>query len=262
MKVVLKKQINTVLKDTLGIKIVRAEDRKAMEASGYQKNLLYEADTFFNQLYDEALAWTETPDVGVKRRERRYNHLQFFQATLPLDGWIAECGCWKGLSSFMMCRYALDRDPRYSGEGFHIFDSFEGLSNPGEEDVIKDEAVDRWERGVNHPAGTYAAPLDHVRRVLADFPHIEYHKGWLPESLQGIPEGQYRFVHIDVDLFEPTKGALEYFYPRLVPGGMLMCDDYGSLYWPGARKAIDDYSAQHNIPVISVSTGQAVLWKR
>ncbi|HET9530949.1 MAG TPA: TylF/MycF/NovP-related O-methyltransferase [Blastocatellia bacterium] len=262
MKAVLKKQINTVLKDTLGLKIVRAEAPRPLAAPRYQKNLLYEADTFFNQLYDEALAWTETPDVGEKRRERRYNHIQFFQATLPLDGWIAECGCWKGLSSFMMCRYAVSRDPRYDGEGFHIFDSFEGLSTPKEEDVITDQGVDRWERGVNHPAGTYAAPLDHVRRVLSEFPGIQYHKGWLPESLKDAPEGRFKFVHIDVDLFEPTKGALEYFYPRLVPGGMLMCDDYGSLYWPGARKAVDDYSIEHNIPVISVSTGQAVLWKR
>jgi hypothetical protein len=82
MKVVVNKQINTVLKDMQGIKIVRTVAAKSSRASGYEKNLLYEADTFFDKLFDEALVWTGTPYVGIKRRERRYNHIQHFQPTL------------------------------------------------------------------------------------------------------------------------------------------------------------------------------------
>ncbi len=89
---------------------------------------------------------------------------------------------------------------------------------------------------------------------------MAYHRGWLPGSLDGQPEAKYKFVHIEVDLYEPTLGVV-YFYPRLVEGGLIICDYYWLAY-PGAQRAIDEYSATHHLLPLSVSTGQAVLWKR
>ena len=46
-------------------------------------------------------------------------------------------------------------------------------------------------------------------------------------------------LHIDVDLFEPTKACLECFYTHAVRGGIVILDDYGA--FPGANKAIDEF---------------------
>jgi hypothetical protein len=256
----LKDKAKSFLRQSLGIDIVRV--RVPPLIPSYQKNLLYEADAFFNQLYDRGMATSDTPDGGLKRRERFYNLMQFFSQTLSLDGLVVECGCWKGLSSFMMCNYVLRHRPDFRGEEYHIFDSFEGLSPPTELDIIVDKAAAQDRRKFGQPSGTYAASLDDVQQVLSGFPEITYHRGWIPQSFQDIPEAQYKFVHIDVDLYEPTRASVEYFYPQLIMGGIIICDDYGSLYWPGAKQAIDEYCSQNNLPLLVVSTGQAIIWKR
>jgi len=104
--------------------------------------------------------------------------------------------------------------------------------------------------------GWFAAPLEIVRQGLAEFPDVHYHPGWIPSSFAGMPERRYRFVHLDLDLHDPTLAALEYFYPRLVPGAVVVCDDY---QWPGERKAIQDFCARQGISFATTPTGQAVL---
>jgi len=70
-------------------------------------------------------------------------------------------------------------------------------------------------------------------------------------------------VHVDVDLFEPTAARLEFFYPRLVSGGMIVCDDYGFTTCPGARKACDDFCAKTpQQTVIHLTTGQGIIMKQ
>jgi len=69
------------------------------------------------------------------------------------------------------------------------------------------------------------------------------------------------FVHIDVDLYQPTLAALEYFYPRLAAGGIIVCDDYGSLSFPGAYKAVEEFSRKYNEPILRFTTCQAVIIK-
>ena len=227
------------------------------------KGLLYEVDEFFQRVYGRALEVTGTLPDSLKRRERHYNLMQFFQQTLSLsDGLMVECGCWNGLSSLVMCEYLRARRPEFKGEGFHIFDSFEGLSEPTAADTIPAKTIAELKQKFGTVAGAFRARLEDVRAALSEFPKIDFHRGWLPTSLEGQTEARYRFVHIDVDLYEPTLGAVAYFYPRLVEGGLIICDDYGSLAYPGARRAIDEYSAAHHLWPLTISTAQAVLWKR
>ena len=79
--------------------------------------------------------------------------------------------------------------------------------------------------------------------------------------LSSQPERSYRFVHIDLDLYEPTSGAIEYYFSRMVPGGIIICDDYGSLFWPGAKKALDEVGKAHGLKILSLASGQGVLIK-
>lgn len=227
----------------------------------YEKNMLYEADDRYYALRAKGLAETESPDGKTKSIEKQYNTIQLLRLVLPLKGCIAECGTFKGLGSFMFCHTLRGHDPEYDGKDFHIFDSFEGLSQPEAKDVIDDTRIGATGQAYM-AAGAFYGGLDHVRHALREFPAIEFHKGWIPEGFKDLPERQYRFVHIDVDLYQPTRDSLEYFYPRLCEGGVIVCDDYAHLQWPGARKALDEYCDPKGIPVLSLTTGQGVIIKR
>jgi O-methyltransferase len=234
--------------------------------SPYTRNLLYETDKVFNQFYEEGMLVSQTPDSGSVRRERFYNLISFLRQVIALDGKVIECGCWKGLSSYLMCHYLQQsQDKTFQGQDYWIVDSFEGLSAPTPQDRINKplirEGILRTGQ-VFKDKGAYAASLEHVQSTLEKFPEISYFKGFIPNVLQELPETTYRFVHIDVDIYEPTLAAAQYFYPRLVKGGILICDDYGSLFWPGAKKAIDEFCAAQQIFPLTLSTGQAVIFKK
>lgn len=227
--------------------------------------LLSDVEQPFSIRYEQGIETTGTPDRGSRRRARFYNLMGLLQQTQGLEGCVAECGCWKGLSSFLTCHAMRDADPGFRGENYFVFDSFEGLSEPTSADRIEKSVIlkGRDRRGAAlKPAGAYAATLEDVKRVLSEFPDVTFIKGWIPQSLSDLPDRKYRFVHIDLDLYIPTKGAAEYFLPRMVTGGLVVCDDYGSLFWPGAKQGFDEAAEMHGLRVLSLSSGQGVLIKR
>ena len=223
-----------------------------------KSTMRFEIDDDFNRAVDEALARTgedippRDSDGYRRQRQKLFSLLEAFDLTEGVDGLVAECGSYRGLSAHLLCR-AVGSD----GKGVHLFDSFEGLSAPADEDRIQDGRVPKGK--IKRQAGMFSASVEEVRRALAEFPAVELHKGWIPESLAGAPEGPYRFVHLDMDLHDPTAGALEFFYPRLAPGGVLVCDDYGAVRWPGVRTAVDAFCAANGVRRLRLSSGQAVL---
>lgn len=198
----------------------------------------------FHDLYHRGMAVTQTWD-SPRRRQRFLNLVDLVGRVAALEGDCAECGCWRGLSSYLICTTLKQHDASFRGRGYHVFDSFQGLSQPTVADA-----------GMNAQAGLFSARVEDVRRNLGDFPEIAFHPGWIPASFTGLPERRYRFVHVDVDLYEPTDGAIRYFVPRLVPGGLLVCDDFN---WPGARKAIEEFCSAARISFSTTDTNQAVI---
>jgi len=180
---------------------------------------------------------------------------------MDLGGAYAECGVFRGTTALFLCRAAQTRRPGYAGEGFHLVDSFAGLSRPGEEDVLDDRAADGSAVRAAVAEGSLAAPVEVARRALREFPAAAIHKGWIPDVFGDLPDTRWSFLHIDVDLFEPTRDCLEYFTPRLVAGGVIVCDDYGSQLFPGARRAWDAYCEEHSLPFVVLDTGQSVILK-
>lgn len=236
------------------------EIRRLNTGNRYLKNMMYEADNAYHELRAKGLVITGSPDGKIKSIEKQYNTIQFLRLVQFKEGCIAECGTFKGLGSFMFCHTLRQADPTYDGSDFHIFDSFEGLSMPNPQDNIQDPRVGNLDKPYM-TSGSFYCELQHVRQALSEFPAIEFHKGWIPDSFINLPERKYRFVHIDVDLYQPTRDSLEYFYPRLCEGGVIVCDDYAHLQWPGAKKALDEYCNPRGITVLCLTTGQGVIIK-
>lgn len=155
-------------------------------------------------------------------------------------GAMAEVGVFKGASAKLISEVKGDI-PLY------LFDTYEGLP--------ESHAADR---GV-HRVGQYHCSLENVQNYLKGYPNLHYYKGIFPDSAVGVPEQKYSFAHFDVDLYEGTKGCLEYFYPRMIPGGVIISHDYSML--AGVEQAFTEFFADKPERVIDLPTTQCMVIK-
>lgn len=215
----------------------------------------------FAAIYAEALAATGTSPFPLRRIFRHQNLVRLFRRIrAEAAGDVAECGCARGLSFLQLCLSARREQPAFAGEGFHVFDSFEGLSAPGEKDLAFDASdADAAQVLRNMVPGHFAAALELVREnIHRSFPRAALHPGWIPSAFREVDGRTFGFVHLDVDLYQPTRDGLEFFYPRLARGGAIVTDDYN---WPGAKAAFDEFCARAQLQLHTTATSQAYVLK-
>jgi O-methyltransferase len=215
-------------------------------------------DAVVFERYKRALAATGSSPVPFSRYFRHQNLVRLFSLTGAVEGDTVECGCARGLSSLELCLAIGEAAPGWRGEGFHVFDSFQGLSEPQAQDLDTSgmEASEAKRVLSMMHRGNMASPLEQVQAALRDFPGVAFHPGWIPQSFAGLPERAYRFVHVDVDLYQPTLDAFDYFFPRLAAGGLIVTDDYN---WPGGRRAVDEFCSHNGLKPGLTETSQAYL---
>ncbi len=198
-------------------------------------------DTTFIQQY-EKLAGKE----NYHSLDRKYTLDQLMKITTRISGDTAECGAYEGASSYFMCQRIVGLNKTH-----HVFDSFQGLSEPSTNDGSY------WKKGDLHSVE------NKIKHNLSEFDFVSYHIGWIPDTFHNkdIESSNFSFVHIDVDLHQPTYDSLEFFYKRTTQGGIILCDDYGSIYCPGAKEAMDTFFSDKPEEIVALSTGQAFVIK-
>jgi hypothetical protein len=91
-----------------------------------------------------------------------------------------------------------------------------------------------------------------VQRNLAgtgyDLASVKFIKGKVEETIPAHAPARIALLRLDTDWYESTRHELAHLFPRLVPGGVLILDDYG--HWQGSRRAVDEYMAEHGIPIL------------
>ena len=220
----------------------------------------------FIDLYKECMEESKT-SVGDWKVFRRalwaLNLAKYYDYALNLEGEKAECGVLHGFSALMLAKIHQAANPEYSGLGFHLVDSFAGLSEPTEKDALgyRETTLGKRQPIYSHNQGHFANSQGNVRKVMQDFPNIAYHEGWIPDILESLPEAKWSFVHIDVDLYAPTYACLEYFVPRLSDGGVIVNDDFSSPLFPGGGVGWAEYCQQNNLHYVVLDSGQAIYIK-
>lgn len=176
-----------------------------------------------------------------------------------ISGDIVECGVYKGGS--MMAVAMLLKRLSVSDRRIWLYDTYSGMSesnpeydwNYGTGDVVRGAV---WEQMVKN---TFAA-LDEVKANMGSTGYegpIRYVVGKVEDTIPGeIPE-RIALLRLDTDFYESTKHELEQLYPRLVPSGVLIIDDYNALY--GARKATDDYFRTRKMLLTRFASHGAVI---
>ena len=152
-----------------------------------------------------------------------------------LDGDFVECGVWKGFLSSAIMRYldwnALDKR-------FYLFDTFCGI----DETQVTAEELQRLH--LAHYRKHYLPNFEAVERNFAEFANVVLVRGSVPVSLDRVSIGPVSYLSLDMNNVTPEVQAAEYFWDRLVPGGVVLLDDYGFVSYEEQKKGFDRFARQ------------------
>lgn len=164
---------------------------------------------------------------------------------MALEGEFVECGVYRGGTAALLAEL-LSRSR--SNRHLHLFDTFAGMPDVTEVDL--------------HRRGDFAGTdLQAVKRRVGHSRMVTYHAGLIPDTFGEIQDIRVAFAHVDVDIFQSVMDCCTFLYSRLVPGAVIVFDDYGFASCPGARRAVDQFFRDKPEKPLVLSTGQAVLFR-
>jgi hypothetical protein len=262
--------INTVLERATGYRLTReteaqrAEALRAAEKAGARrqrerttKGLDPEMRTIIAKVQPRTM--TGVPKLQPLVQAVRYLHRH------QVPGEVVECGVWRGgsMQAIAYTLLALGDTSRH----LHLFDTFEGMPPPTEEDTrVRPDGrrVRAADSLAAQPRGAKVwavAGIDDVREGMAEtgYPadRVHLHPGLVEDTVPEQAPDTIALLRLDTDWYSSTKHELEHLYTRLSPGGVLILDDYSD--WEGARKATDDWLEATGEPLFLVPMGAGVI---
>lgn len=161
-------------------------------------------------------------------------------ASLP--GNVAEVGVWQGKAVKFLSRLL-------PGKTIHLFDTFSGMP-PEQMMEIDGDGWDKYSRN----------SLEKVQKFLAKVNNLQWHPGVFPHTASELPDSEtFCLVNIDVDIYQPTLAACEFFYSRMVPGGIMVLNDY--MGPKGATVALDEFFSDKPEGILSRAPERAFVCK-
>ena len=201
------------------------------------------------------------------KQDNTFKQIRFYSLMIVVENILkskkienfAECGCWKGHSTF--CISTILQKNNFK-KNFFVFDSFDGgLSNKIDKDLNKKRYIQNINE-IKNQKNFFYSDLNEVKKLLNQFKFVKIFKSWIPRDFHKISNYKFSFVHLDVDLYEPTFNSLDFFYPRLLKGGVIVCDDYNSSDFPGASIAVNEFVLKNKFTYFyEVPLGGCILIK-
>ena len=185
--------------------------------------------------------------ASTSRMAKMIAQYELFKLTLDVPGDVVECGVFKGASfaRFAMFRDLLSTSVAKQLIGFDAFGPFPKTEH--EEDKA-------YLQGFTDSAGDQSITEDMMMEVLRQKKcddEVILVKGnicsTVPEFCQANPHLKISLLNLDTDVYEPAATILDHLYPRIVPGGVLILDDYG--VFPGETQAVDEYFADEPVEI-------------
>lgn len=182
---------------------------------------------------------------------RCYELWELVAQVAKLDGALLEVGTWRGGSSALIAAQAKRNT---IADTVYLCDTFYGV-------VKATEEHDNRYRGGEHANAT----IEDVQAILAKLEVMDNTKiltGVFPdETADQITDTQFRFCHIDVDVYQSAKDTVEWLWPRLVIGGMIVYDDYGTRGCAGITKFVNEERLKDDRIVLYNLNGHAIVIK-
>ncbi|CAK0756796.1 O-methyltransferase [Gammaproteobacteria bacterium] len=203
------------------------------------RNLTFTWDEDFVRSY-EAHA---KDDVEQALIWRRAVHYWAGRHCIKLDGDFVECGVWKGTSVHLMYD-ALNFG--VSGKAYWLYDAFD------------------FKEGDLHHAldGLEAGRYEKVKERFAFASNVNIIQGYVPESFKkGLPD-RVSLLHIDINNAPAEIAALDALWSRVVPGGIVLLDDFGWSGYSAQTVAELEYFKVRDYHILELPTGQGLVIKR
>lgn len=225
--------------------------QRALHRLGYQIERLYPVD-YAPELISVIRRVTPFTMTSVARIADTCAAVEYVVSN-AIPGPIVECGVWRG-GSMMAIALTLQR-LGVRDRDLYLFDTFAGMPQPTDVDIASGglRAHNEWIRTQRQQGSTWAhASMADVEHSLAttgyDPGHIHLVPGRVEDTIPDQAPAAISLLRLDTDWYESTKHELVHLFPRLMPGGVLILDDYG--YWEGARKATDEYVHENNVRIM------------
>lgn len=163
---------------------------------------------------------------------------------LRLEGDFVECACYKGTTVRVICDAV--NFGQYPDRHYYLYDLFD-----------HDPSLP------HHAMPEHSKQLfSQVRQRFADLPNVTVTQGKVPDVLASVVPEKIAFLHLDLNNAEAEIGALEVLFDRMVPGAILVLDDYGWQGYRAQKLAEDPWLAQRGYQVLELPTGQGLVIKQ
>ena len=153
--------------------------------------------------------------------DEAYQVYMLAQKTAKIPGDIAEVGVYRGGSAKLIAEVKGDKS-------LYLFDTFEGLP-----------ALSKNDNPEHFHESQFPSSFEEVKNLFNTYSNVHLYKGLFPQTAGPIKDKRFSFVNLDTDLYESTKDCLEFFYPRMNRGGILLSHDYPKAI--GVKRAFDEF---------------------
>ena len=196
-----------------------------------------------NDYIDLVSKFSMTPKIRIYNLLQALRHLKIKK----IDGDYVECGVWRGGNVLLFKKFLENED--FSQRNIYAFDTFEGMTNPDENDFEINTNISATKLLKNDKKKETnvwgVCSLENVKKNISKYvnnlENIYFVKGPVEITLneaKNIPE-KISLLRLDTDWYQSTKKELEVLYEKVSSGGVIIIDDYG--HWGGSKKAVDNF---------------------
>ncbi len=179
--------------------------------------------------------------------EECYNLYNFVIDTFYVSGNIAEVGVFAGGTSRILHSF-MNKNKK-----LFMIDTFQGV-------VDSDPTLDGNFRIENYNIARHGFSEDTVRKSF-NHENVTIIKGYFPDCEHNLYDEKFSLVHLDTDTYKSTYNCLEFFYPRMSPGAILVCHDYHNKQFTGVTQALDTFMRNKEM-VVKYPDTQGVFQKK
>lgn len=165
---------------------------------------------------------------------------------------FVECGTANGITAYFALKEIANKIER-SKFTMSLYDSWGSMRK---QELLSSE--------MDHVGNYSKLDINITKKNLKEFEdRITYHVGYIPESLVTEPSASESvvYIHIDLNSAKPTLATLEFFFPRLVRGGVILFDDYGQEEYKETKKIIDKFFSDKSGMLLKLPTSQAIYFR-
>ena len=228
----------------------------------FQGPIVYEADGIITSnncdFIDEprfkaayATAVSTNPWAGFNMPWRVYIVCFFADMVKDLPGDFVECGVNTGAYSRAVIEYI---NFKQLGKTFYLLDTYQGL-------VASQITEKEYKAGIGSYLQNYTNVYDQVVETFKPFP-VKVIKGAVPGTLTQCDTQQVCYLSIDMNVVEPEIAAINFFWDKVVTGGIIILDDYGFPKHVEQKHAFDQFAKEKKVSILCLPTGQGIIFKR